>query len=161
MMVHRVHVFLQSCACRPPFCIWIQRFSILSPLLANSILLLTLSGIRKWFGHMRWISLFESSESEVCLCGSSSRIICSLNLNLTSSSPVFLDCCPDDLLFLFFFYSSHAEEVQPKEDLTVNLSDLASFPTKHTAPWFISCQPLQVIHLEEICIHHCIFNHTK
>lgn len=156
-MVRGVHVFLWSCACRPPFCIWVQIFH-LSLLFVNSVLLLALSDIRKWFGHMGWISLLEWWIRILSLCRSSSRIICSFNVNLTSSSPVFLDCCPDDLLF---FSSSHAEEVQPKEDLTVNLSDLASLSTKHTTPWFISCQPLQVIHLEEICIHHCIFNHTK
>lgn len=36
-----------------------------------------------------------------------------------------VDCCPDDLLC----FSLRAEEVQPAEDLTVNLSDLASLST--------------------------------
>lgn len=79
------------------------------------------------------------------------------DVNLTISSP-----CGRLLSRLspLFFLSVQRKSSLQRIRLRSALTWLVSLPNT-TAPRFICCQPLQVIHLEEICIHHCIFKLTK
>lgn len=117
--------------------------------------------LSKWWLLLSRMMKWEFSSSVVPFSGWLA-IVCKdpairFDVNLTISSPMWQTV----VQIISRVFPLYAEEVQPSEDQTAERSDLASLSTNTTAPWFICCQPLQVIHLEEICIHHCIFKLTK